>query len=112
MSSSPFTLICFAVKEEAQCFDAPQNVNTLLTGMGRRNAEKKFLKAIEAEKPRLVLTCGFAGGLNPELTRGTVVFSADNEMESALQAAGARPATFHCADTVATSAKEKRALWE
>jgi nucleoside phosphorylase len=58
------------------------------------------------------LTCGFAGGLNPALPSGQVVFSTDDhtEIESALRAAGAQPARFHFADRIAMTAKEKAAL--
>ena len=112
MNEEPFTLVCFAVKEEAQCFEAPPGVKTLVTGMGERNAEKSLLKELEKGQPAAVLTCGFAGGLNPELTRGTVVFSADKELERKLIATGARPARFHCAEQVATTAEQKLRLWE
>jgi len=111
-------LVCFAVKEEARFFkpDAgsqPQ-VQTLLTGIGRHNAEKAIRPVLAQQKPRLVLSCGFAGGLRPELMAGTVVFSVDAEtgLEAPLLAAGARSARFHCADRVATTAAEKRALWQ
>src|SRR5256885_16269842 len=42
MSPSPFTLVCFAVKEEAAPFKAAvasrPDIQILLTGMGQRNA--------------------------------------------------------------------------
>ena len=45
---------------------------------------------------------------------GTVVFAADPEtgLKPALLAAGAKSASFHCADRVAASSEEKRALWK
>jgi hypothetical protein len=129
MPLSPFTLVCFAVKEEAAPFKATvasrSDIQILLTGMGQRNAEKSIRATVAADvrrrtEPtvspdpsfqhsiipafRLVLTCGFAGALNPNLSLGTVLFSCD--------AAGARPTRFHCANRVASTAAEKRQLWE
>ena len=85
----------------------------LLTGIGQRNAERAIRGALAQELPKLVLTCGFAGGLNPELATGTVVFSSDDSsLSTALQAAGARPVKFHCAEKIVAAAGEKRALWQ
>jgi adenosylhomocysteine nucleosidase len=109
-------LVCFAVKEEAKAFQQLAgergNVKVILVGIGKRNAERALRAALAEEQPDLVLTCGFAGGLRPGLTRGTVVFAADPEtgLEPALLAAGAKPARFHCAQRVAATAEEKRAL--
>jgi adenosylhomocysteine nucleosidase len=111
-------LVCFAVKEEARAFQklggASRNVQVILVGIGKRNAERAIRAALAKERPDLVLTCGFAGGLRPELTMGTVVFSADPEtgLEPALLAAGAKLARFHCADGVAATAEQKQALRE
>ena len=60
-----------------------------------------------------MITSGFAGGLNPELTAGTVVFDEDIEagMTSRLQSCGAVPAQFHCSRRVAVTAAEKAELW-
>lgn len=108
--------VCFAVKEEAGAFlrlvGERRGVATRLVGVGKRNAERAMRAALAKERPALVLTCGFAGGLDPELMTGTVVFAADREsdLEPALLAAGAKPARFHCADRVAATAAEKRAL--
>ena len=76
-------------------------ITILLTGIGRQNAEKSLREflgsapapgaAVDASStvandeasfatregaraPQLVLACGFAGGLNPELKLGDVVF--------------------------------------
>jgi adenosylhomocysteine nucleosidase len=117
-SDSRKVLVCFAVKEEARPFAqhaaVKDNIEVILLGVGRANAERTILAALAKERPRLVLTCGFAGGLTPELTPGTVVFAADAEavLEQALLAAGARPGRFHCSERVAGTAAEKRALHE
>ena len=110
--------VCFAVKEEARAFQQlageRRDLKVLLVGMGKRNAERAIRAALAVEQPELVLTCGFAGGLRPELAMGTVVFDADPEtgLEPALLAAGAKPARFHNAQRVAATAQEKRALRE
>src|SRR5438552_2433715 len=76
-------LVTFAVKEESRPFQnltGPRSdLRVLLTGIGKRNAEKTVRHALAEQSPKLVLTCGFAGGLNPDLTTGTVVFSVDEE---------------------------------
>src|SRR5947207_11681172 len=79
-------LLTFAVKEESRPFQrligARPDLKVLLTGIGQRNAEKTVCNALAGQSPRLVLTCGFAGGLNPELATGTVVFSVDEHPTS------------------------------
>jgi len=74
-------LVTFAVNEEASPFQqlagSRSDLRVLLTGIGQRNAEKAIRKVLAEQSPKLVLTCGFAGGLNPELAAGTVVYSVD-----------------------------------
>ena len=112
----PPLLLTFAVKEELRPFQkligARSDLRVLLTGIGQRNAEKAIRRALSEQSPKLVLTCGFAGGLNPELTVGTVIFSDDEDfrLSPALLAAGARPAKFHCAERVAVTTAKKCAL--
>jgi adenosylhomocysteine nucleosidase len=113
-------LVCFAVREEADPFhrilkklgsSAP---TILVTGMGQANAAAALQTQLASSTPRLVLTCGFAGGLNPVLTPCSVVFSADAGLgfEPTLGALGCLPAKFHCARRVAISAQEKLQLRE
>jgi len=131
------SLVTFAVKEESQPFlrwllksevgrilaapvggpstserETPHKVNLVLTGIGPRNAQRVLHRTLTGPLPRRVLTCGFAGGLNPDLPVGTVLFSADENFDLTvpLLAARACPACFHRADRVIVTAVEKRAL--
>lgn len=112
------TLVCFAVKEEAAGFTrwaAPHpELQVLITGMGRRNAEAALQRALAAVRPALIVSAGFAGGLQPGLSSGTVLFTATGlpELEKALAAAGAQPGRLHCAESVATTPAQKQALRE
>jgi adenosylhomocysteine nucleosidase len=140
-------LVCFPLKEEATPFRRTAarktGITVLLTGIGRRNAERSvrdFLAGganVPASRlvsglapPELVLTCGFAGGLNPDLKLGDVVFEmADrrdelhespstsgvrdpqsSSLRQKLIATGAKPIKFLCADRIATTVAEKKKL--
>jgi adenosylhomocysteine nucleosidase len=112
-------LICFAVREECKFFMPPPScgcapVQTWITGIGRRNAAESVREAVARLKPERVLTCGFAGGLNPKLQVGTVVYDCDFDigLVATLEELGAVSALFHCAKRVAVTAGEKKALWE
>ena len=121
-------LTCFALKEEAAPFrkiaaERP-GICTIIVGIGRRNAEKSVRSFLAASTPELVLTCGFAGGLNPELKLGDVVFEIGNRQSAIgneseppqvgcydrLITAGAKPVKFVCADRIATTVAEKKKL--
>jgi hypothetical protein len=139
------TLVCFALKEEAAPFRkiaaGKSGISILITGIGRQNAEKsmreflaggtnvpasrrqdtsssqaRLVRAIAP--PTLVLTCGFAGGLNPELKLGDAVFelpdselrTPNSELHQKFLAAGAKPAKFSCADRIAATTAEKKKL--
>jgi hypothetical protein len=109
-------LICFAVREEA-AFASPMLVKgeneRLITGMGRRNASTRFQDTLRHFSPERVITCGFAGALNPEFKVGDVLFDEDYDMGmgKALLSAGAIPAKFYCSVRVAVTAVEKAELW-
>ena len=119
VATEPVTfLVCFAVKEEAKFFlpreSKAGSIQTWVTGMGRHNAAESIREAVAAVEPECVLTCGFAGGLNPALALGTVLFDHDFDagVAEALGGLGAVPGKFHCSKRVAITAAEKRALWE
>jgi adenosylhomocysteine nucleosidase len=127
-------LVCFALKEEAAPFRkmaaGRPDVSILITGIGRKNTEKSAREFLATNSPELVLTCGFAGGLNPDLKLGEVVFeltdrrgefhepqtekkirdSQSSSLREKLLAAGAKPAKFFCADRITTTVAEKKKL--
>jgi adenosylhomocysteine nucleosidase len=109
-------LVCFAVKEEAKFF-LTRNVlgscQVWITGMGRKNAAENIRLAIAAVKPERVITAGFAGGLNPDLKFGDVIYDQDFDAGFAeeLEDLGAFPAKFYCSRRVAITSAEKAELW-
>ena len=114
-------LVCFALKEEAAPFRKiaaeRADVSVLIVGIGRKNAEASLHKYLTANTPETVLTSGFAGGLNPDLKLGDVVFEINERSGPPhagcykdLVAAGAKPAKIFCADRVATTVAEKKKL--
>jgi adenosylhomocysteine nucleosidase len=111
------TLVCFALDEEAMPFrkmaERIPDVSILITGIGRQNAETSLRKFLEKNLPKLVLTCGFAGGLNPELETGDVVFMTGYPtLEERLADADATLANFFTAPCIATTVAEKKKLRE
>jgi adenosylhomocysteine nucleosidase len=111
-------LVCFAVKEEAAFFhptrQSDDSVQVWITGMGRKNAAEGIREAVAAVEPEHVLTCGFAGGLNPALGLGSIVFDEDFDagLSGRLLELGAISARFHCSKRVAVTAAEKQILWQ
>ena len=106
-------LVCFAVKEESKFFQPAPGLRTLLTGMGRRNAFRALEKEFAAARPAGVLTCGFAGGLNPKFELAAIAYDMDEESpwEKALLKSNGTLARFYCAARVAITADEKYKLW-
>jgi adenosylhomocysteine nucleosidase len=121
MSSKSTIAVCFALQEEAGPFKKfyGETVPVFLTGIGRENADKAVRQFLSANTPALLLTCGFAGGLLPELKLGDVVFEIRSngsgsydyaETRAKLTAAGAKPGKIFCADRIATTVDDKKKL--
>jgi adenosylhomocysteine nucleosidase len=108
-------LVCFALNEEAApfrkfCEDTPE-VAVLITGIGRRNAERAIRGFLQSNLPQRVFTCGFAGALNPALKIGDVIsFTTDDALRSKLEGLKVSPGKFYCAQRVAVTAAEKSEL--
>jgi adenosylhomocysteine nucleosidase len=114
-ASPDSVLVCFALKEEAAPFRkiaaGKSGVSLLITGIGRNNSRRALVNQLTQSTPRLVLTCGFAGGLDPALKIGNVIFEpAEASPREKLLRAGARPAKFFCANRIASTAAEKKKL--
>ena len=100
------TLVCFALNEEAAPFRKLAlripDVWILITGIGPKNAETSLRQFLGKRLPKLVLTCGFAGGLNPELKNGDVVYMTGYPaLEDRLVDADAKLANFFSAPRIA-----------
>lgn len=109
------TLVCFALKEEATAFrkriGSREDITTLITGIGRENAERSLREFLKQTTPRRIFTCGFAGGLNPELKPSDVIFSTDDAaLAQELANSGGKAVNFICVTRIATTAGEKAEL--
>lgn len=59
----------------------------------------------------MVLSCGYAGGLNPGLPTGAVIFDSDDAtISAALENLRIKRGCFHCSSRVATTRDEKTEL--
>lgn len=115
MSRQVQHLVCFALKEEAGAFQrltaGREEVSILITGIGRKNSERTLIERLNQLTPQRVLTCGFAGGLDPALAPGDVLCSTDDSgLRDKLKAGGAKVAKFFCAQRIATTQREKQEL--
>lgn len=69
-------VVTFAVPYESRTFrqtTAARNVRIVHTGIGEKAAESALRDAIVEERPRAVISCGFAGALDGSLQVGDLV---------------------------------------
>jgi nucleoside phosphorylase len=90
-----------------------RKAEVLITGIGRSSVGNALVPRLQAAAPSLVISSGFAGGLQPNLQTGDVLYEgADADMNRRLTGAGARRGRFACVDHVAVGAHEKIHLAE
>lgn len=85
------------------------------TGVGVRAARERMRSVLSLEAPQLVLSSGFAGGLAPFLTPGTIVVGekeSDPYLVRKAMAAGATPARVITTDRPVEEPSAKTALYE
>jgi adenosylhomocysteine nucleosidase len=109
------TLVCFALEEEAGPFRRlaarMPDVTVLITGIGAKNAETAVRRFLSEHLTKRVFTCGFAGGLNPELQAGDVVYMTGYPaLEEKLVEADATLATYISVPHIVTTVAEKKQL--
>jgi nucleoside phosphorylase len=110
-------LVLFATPQEARPFarlaQRHPEVAVRLTGVGAVNADAALARALGEFSPRLVISSGFAGGLNPSLLRGQALFDGGSgpAILDALAACGAHRGRFHTTNAVLTTPEEKARLW-
>ena len=95
----------------ARVHEAPE-VTVAVTGMGMKNARQTAEVVIRRAKPAIIWTCGYAGGLDPQLTLGDLVFDADAQFSlvDAVLKVGGKRARLVTVDTVAVTQAEKAQL--
>ena len=107
-------LICFAGRTESRFFRRRRpDASVLHTGIGRRNAKAALEDCLARRRPELIITSGFAGGLNPELCVHALLFekSVEHPLFDGLADLPFRAGRFCCRDRIVVTAEEKRLLW-
>jgi adenosylhomocysteine nucleosidase len=110
------TLVFFALRQEAAPFQEIaatwSHCRSVVTGVGPVNAQNAARRALAQNLPQRVLTCGFAGALNPALPHHAILFEAPLEFacRQRLLELGAVSGRFHMTDRVLVTAAEKSQL--
>lgn len=92
---------------------AENRVAWCVAGVGRTRAGRAAKLLVDGHRPRSLVSAGFAGGLDPQLARGTLVRPTSVrgiDDSSAITLAGEGGPTIVTVDAVLHSAADKRAL--
>ncbi|MBT5708597.1 hypothetical protein N8737_00730 [Verrucomicrobia bacterium] len=113
---SPSPLVCFAVPSESQSLRKSRpDLKILHTGMGHENAKKTLASYLKKrERPSMIISAGFAGGLNPAIKTGEVLIerTQNHSFSPTFNSCDAINGTFLCVERIADKAKEKGQLWK
>jgi purine-nucleoside phosphorylase len=120
MAPTPTTnqevLVFFALSGEASPFRSwagtQKSIRIVVTGMGMTQAGEAARKTLETARPTCVLTCGFTGGLNPDLPLNTVVMECDDNfpLQKRMLAGGAFAGRFYCSQVILATSQAKSVL--
>lgn len=112
-------VVAFALEFEGAAFRARSRWSTVETwflGATSEKAAQSLRRCIAAEKPRTVISAGFAGALQPGLRVGTPVlglnYTSEHLAERLSLSAGWLAGNIETADAIIETAEEKRALGE
>ncbi len=107
------TLICFALRTESRFFRRGRpSCRVLHTGIGPGNAERSLRKVLADYRPRLIVSSGFAGALDPSLSLHEPVYqtSGVHPLFPSLAELEIRQGAFLGHDRVVVTAEQKRRL--
>lgn len=111
-------LITYAVKEELRGFPTPLRQSSRFlfrrTGIGPANADRSIRTFLKELRPAWVISTGFAGGLNPHFSSGTVGADSDPAFPfvDRLPLVRIQPVHFHLSPRILTTQQEKAAAYQ
>ena len=109
-------LVCFADPSESKHLRRIRpDIPLLHTGMGPKNARQALERYLATRRPdrlAMIISSGFAGGLNPDLPKNQLVVDVEQQelLPSSLPAT-IRPGSFHSVDRIAITQGDKTLLW-
>lgn len=111
----PDILICFADPSESKALRKLRpDLPCLHTGMGAENATRTLRERLRTNRPGLILSAGFAGGLNPQLGAGSLIWQAGPCVSDVRLdfPSNSSEGSFLSSPHIVITAKEKQLLWE
>ena len=107
-------LFCFASRAESRHLRRMRpRAEVLHTGIGARRARSALRACLARRRPGLIVSSGFAGGLNPALRPHDILYRRDGS-HPLFEVPERREwieGTFHSRDTLAATVEEKARLW-